>query len=66
MHVKIPQKRPLRLRMGNERLRRKQLFLNISKFPVENFSGTKKGKKEKESRYKKLYRGTDRELTPLR
>jgi len=52
--------------MGNERLRRKQLFLNISKFPVENFSGTKKEKKEKESRYKKLYRGTDRELTPLR
>jgi len=27
---------------------------------------TKKEKKEKESRYKKLYRGTDRELTPLR
>ena len=46
MHVKIPQKRPLRLRMGNERLRRKQLFLNISKFPVENFSGTKKKKKK--------------------
>jgi len=33
--------------MGNERLRRKQLFLNISKFPVENFSGTKKKKKKR-------------------
>ena len=46
VHVKIPQKRPLRLRMGNERLRRKQLFLNISKFPMENFSGIKKKKKK--------------------
>ena len=33
--------------MGNERLRRKQLFLNISKFSVENFSGTKKKKKKR-------------------
>jgi len=32
--------------MGNGRLRRKQLFLNISKFPMENFSGIKKKKKK--------------------